>query len=184
LRSVGVFVEQSADTINRIADEVGLDFVQLHRPESVEGHRIERPVFVVIHATPQTTVDGVASRIGAIEESGTRVAGIAVDAFSATSHGGTGKVADWAIAQSLAGSFPTLLAGGLHPGNVAEAVRSVGPHGVDVSSGVETDGEKDREKINAFVQAARSAFAGSIGQVYVAPIGQAAQPIEGAQPLL
>lgn len=184
LRSVGVFVEQSANEINRIADDVELDLVQLHRPEMVVGYRIERPAILVIHATSQTTSDEICAQIAAVEDSGTRVAGIAVDAFSATSHGGTGRVADWVIAQQLARSYPTLLAGGLHSGNVTEAIQSVGPYGVDVSSGVETDGEKDRAKITAFAQAARSAFAASVGNVNIVPLGQAAQPVAGAQPLL
>jgi phosphoribosylanthranilate isomerase len=170
-RAVGVFVEQVANDINRIADEVGLDLVQLHRPEAAVGQRIERPVIVVIHATPQTTGSAVADYIGAIEESGTLVAGIAVDAYSASSHGGTGKVAEWAIARQLARSYPTLLAGGLHPDNVAGAILAVSPYGIDVSSGVETDGEKDRAKIIAFAHAARSAFAASVRQVNDVPFG-------------
>jgi phosphoribosylanthranilate isomerase len=183
-RAVGVFVEQDANDINRIADEVGLDLVQLHRPEAIIGHRIERPAIVVVHATPQTAADAVTAQIAAIEASGTHVAGIAVDAFSANSHGGTGRVADWAIARELVRSFPVLLAGGLHPGNVAEAIQTVGPFGVDVSSGVETDGEKDLAKIIAFAQAARAAFAASVRQVDVVPLGQSAKPVERAQSLL
>ncbi|KAG0326357.1 bifunctional tryptophan synthase trp1, partial [Podila horticola] len=75
--------------------------------------------------------------------------------------GGEGNSFDWSIAkqviQSQEGGFPVLLAGGLDPENVAEAVRQVRPWAVDVSSGVETNGEKDENKIREFIERAKSA---------------------------
>jgi phosphoribosylanthranilate isomerase len=174
LRAVGAFVDHRPDDINLIADAVGLDLVQLHRPEILaERTRIERPVLLVIHTGPATTLESVSSAAAAIVESGSSLAGIIVDGFKAGSHGGTGTNADWAIAREIASTFPVLLAGGLHPENVGQAIDAVGPAGVDVSSGVETDGEKDRAKIIAFVREARSAMAGaSLGRVNVVPLSQ------------
>ena len=79
----------------------------------------------------------------------------------ATRPGGLGKAFDWRLLQNLDPRVPFMLSGGLDPGNVAEAVSVTRPGGVDVSSGVErAPGEKDPEKIRAFIRAARAAAAG------------------------
>ncbi len=79
-----------------------------------------------------------------------------IDAHRAGQYGGTGKIAEWNVARSLARKAPILLAGGLNPTNVAQAVRQVQPWGVDVASGVETSpGVKDPQKVRAFVDAVR-----------------------------
>jgi phosphoribosylanthranilate isomerase len=174
LRAVGTFVGHRADDINLIADEVGLDLVQLHRSDVLaDGGRIERPVLLVIHTGPATTLESVSSAANAIVESGSLLAGIIVDGFKAGSHGGTGTKADWSLARELAEIYPVILAGGLHTENVGGAIESVGPAGVDVSSGVETDGEKDRAKIIAFVREARAGFERDlIGRVNLVPLSQ------------
>ena len=185
LRSVGVFVEQSVDEINRTADAVGIDLVQLHRPTVISsGGRIERPTILVVHASAETTLDSIARLAEDFEATGSMLAGIAVDAFTKDARGGTGTIANWVVARQVAQRYPTVLAGGLYPDNVGHAISDVGPIGVDVSSGVETDGEKDRAKILAFVRAARQGFQASVGQVDRVPLGQSAKPVEGAQPLL
>lgn len=183
LAPVGVFVEQSAEEINRIADAVDLDLVQVNRHEPTTlGTRIERPVLLAIHTDPATTLESVAARLDAFRDTGSSLACIVVDGFIAGSYGGSGTRADWALARRIAAQYPTLLAGGLNPDNVAEAIAAVGPAGVDVSSGVETNGQKDREKIIAFVERARQAMAHrSIGQMDHFPLGQSAKPVEGAQ---
>ena len=85
-----------------------------------------------------------------------RVRGFVVDAFSFEAYGGTGQTVDWALAREAAQAAPILLAGGLTPSNVQEAIRQVQPYGVDVSSGVEeSPGKKNQEKIRAFTQAVR-----------------------------
>jgi phosphoribosylanthranilate isomerase len=179
LLSVGVFVEQSPEEINRLADKVGLDLVQLHQFDPTAfGTRIERPVLLAIHTDPSTTVESVAIKVAAFQKSGSLLAGLVVDGYAAGVHGGAGVRADWAMARQIAERYPTLLAGGLNPTNVAEAIDIVGPAGVDVSSGVETDGRKDRHKIISFVQRARRAMAHySIGQVNDLPLGQSAEPV-------
>jgi phosphoribosylanthranilate isomerase len=84
------------------------------------------------------------------------VRGFLIDAFSDHAYGGTGQTVDWTLAQEAARSAPIILAGGLNPGNVAQAVQMVRPYGVDVSSGVEQrPGKKDPDKVKAFIQAAR-----------------------------
>jgi phosphoribosylanthranilate isomerase len=82
-----------------------------------------------------------------------------LDAHKPGEYGGTGHAADWSLAAGLAANAPILLAGGLRPENVAEAVRQVHPWGVDVASGVEwAPGKKDGQRMAAFVQAARAAL--------------------------
>jgi phosphoribosylanthranilate isomerase len=84
------------------------------------------------------------------------VRGFVLDAFSEKAYGGTGQTTDWALAAEVAKTTPILLAGGLTAENVIEAIRTVRPYGVDVSSGVESaPGKKDRAKITAFVDAVR-----------------------------
>lgn len=186
LRSVGVFVEHSAAEINRIAERVGLDLVQLHRSEVFrEGVPIERPVLLAVRTAPGTTVEYVDATVAALVDSGSQLAGLIVDGYKAGAHGGSGTKADWVVAREIAARYPTLLAGGLTPDNVVDAIHEVRPHGVDVSSGVETDGEKDRRKISAFVRNARAALGpASLREVDDSPLGQAANPIQGAQSLL
>jgi phosphoribosylanthranilate isomerase len=74
-----------------------------------------------------------------------------LDTFVSGSWGGTGQVGDWLLAREMARRYPTILAGGLTPENVGSAVEAVQPWGVDVSSGVETNGQKDEEKISTFI---------------------------------
>ena len=89
---------------------------------------------------------------------------VQLDTAHATLSGGTGQVFPWASARALCGSRPFLLAGGLGPDNVAEAIRVATPYGVDASSRLETaPGIKDRELVLAFVRAARDAFGAQLG---------------------
>jgi phosphoribosylanthranilate isomerase len=83
---------------------------------------------------------------------------ILVDGYAEEFAGGTGVRADWRLAAEIGASFPIILAGGLEPENVGTAIRQVRPLGVDVSSGVEIDGEKSSGRIEEFIRAARRAF--------------------------
>ncbi|MBI2766133.1 MAG: phosphoribosylanthranilate isomerase [Chloroflexi bacterium] len=148
---VGVFADQTSDEVNDIADAAGLDLVQLSGGESTEFvRRIGWPVVRAVHMQPETLAEDVYETIN-----GMPAAGVLLDTGSATLRGGTGETFDWAIAAEVAARLPFLLAGGLDPVNVAEAVAQVQPWGVDVSSGVETGGVKDMEKVRAFIRAAK-----------------------------
>ena len=145
---VGVFVNCEADFINDIAEQVGLQYVQLHGYEAPEFcHSIHRPVIKALSLNDPNDIQNVR----AYSETSWR---ILLD--TPTTHwGGTGQTHDWALARSVAQTIPILLAGGLTPENVREAIRQVHPWGVDVSSSVETNRVKDVEKIRMFIENVR-----------------------------
>ena len=147
---VGVFADQDADTINDIVEGCGLDLVQLSGSEPWElNEHIRRPILKCLKLRPEETA----------EELMTHVHGDAIvllDPYVEGTYGGTGITLDWSVAATVARETPTMLAGGLTPANIGEAVRDVLPWAVDVSSGVETDGAKDPAKIRAFIAAAKA----------------------------
>jgi phosphoribosylanthranilate isomerase len=147
-RVVGVFVDAPAGDINATADSCELDLVQLSGAEPEGGASISRPMIQAIHVTREMDAGSLEARIGA---SAAEI--ILLDTARAGSYGGTGETFRWDIVPKT--DRHILLAGGLNAANVQDAVRSVRPWGVDVSSGVETDGEKDHDKIRAFVRAVR-----------------------------
>ena len=153
---VGVFADMDADEVNDIAGTAGLDMVQLSGGET-QGYieRIELPVLRAIHVGTQDSAFDVFDAIvpGA-------AAGLLLDTASAEARGGTGQKFDWEVAAEVARRTPFLLAGGLTPETVAVAVAEVQPWGVDVSSGVESDGQKDIEKVRAFIRAAKGVKVG------------------------
>jgi phosphoribosylanthranilate isomerase len=146
--AVGVFVNQPREDVAHIADEVGLQVLQLHgdeTPEDCAGFSL--PVIKALRADASLT----AARVAAYP-----VRAVLLDTPALT-FGGTGIVFDWTRVGALALPLPVLLAGGLHPGNVADAVRVARPWAVDVASGVESAaGIKDAEAMRRFVRAARS----------------------------
>jgi phosphoribosylanthranilate isomerase len=148
---VGVFADQDADTVNAICEDVGLDLVQLSgsEPWEVCAH-IHRPIFKCMKVRDGETAEELMVHVheGAI---------VLLDPYVEGTYGGTGKTLDWNVASQIARSTTTVLAGGLTPNNIAKAVSVVQPWAVDVSSGVETEGVKDVEKIRAFIAAAREA---------------------------
>lgn len=155
VKMVGVFVNHSIDDVRDVDRVVGLDLLQLsgdEPPELVQA--LGRKAFKAVR--PESPVSATAegqryAGLGAVEPA------LLVDARHAGTYGGTGQLADWQAASSLAAAHAVLLAGGLTPDNVAEAVASVRPWGVDVASGVESaPGRKDPAKVIAFVAAARS----------------------------
>lgn len=149
--TVALFVDADAGLIARVVDEVGVDLLQFHGNESAAycaQHR--RPWIRALRMAPDTEPLSVQAEYSAGR-------GLLLDAYRPGVPGGTGEVFDWAaIPPSLRSKV--VLAGGLHSGNVAEAVRSVRPYAVDVSSGVEADkGVKDPNKIKAFIDEVRRA---------------------------
>jgi len=156
---VGVFVDRPRAEMARIADEVGLDILQLHGDEPPEA----------LAGLPRRAIKAVRVGKGFASDEAARYAGCAAGLLVDTRMpgetqlpGGTGVPFDWTLVKGLVERVPFLmLAGGLGPANVGEAIRAVAPHGVDVSSGVETlPGRKDPAKLRAFVEAARAAEAG------------------------
>jgi phosphoribosylanthranilate isomerase len=148
VQRVGVFVNETAEKINRIADRCGLDAVQLHGDESPAfckkiRHRVIKAVRV---KDPGSLKD--LSRYP--------VDGFLLDTYKEDQWGGTGKVFDWELAARAKKYGPVILAGGLNPRNVKAAIQKVQPYGVDVSSGVEqSPGKKDPKKVKAFLKAVR-----------------------------
>ncbi len=150
---VGVFADQEVADANEIADAAGLELIQLSGGEGEDFVRaITRPVLQAIHVRPETTGDDVIETAvpGA-------AAGIMLDTGSAQARGGTGETFDWAVASEVQARLPVMLAGGLSPENVGEAITAVEPWAVDVSTGVETEGRKDIEKVRAFTRAVKGA---------------------------
>ena len=146
---VGVFADQPASLVNSIAETLALDLIQLSGNEPWEDCLLlRRPVIKTERVAPQDDPGVITARA----EAGTASL-LHLDTAVAGHLGGTGATFDWEIGRAIAERLPVLLAGGLNPANVAEAVRTVRPWGVDVSSGVETNGVKDVNKIAAFIAA-------------------------------
>ena len=156
IKPVGVFVDTPASEVNRIADFCGLDWVQLSGNESWEYCRqIARPVIKAIRIGQQRPEDiNTELTVGLKTLSPQRFI-ILLDSQVEGKYGGTGITFNWKLAQQVTKEFPVIIAGGLNPENVAQAIEIATPWGVDVSSGVETDGTKDIAKIKAFIEAVR-----------------------------
>lgn len=149
---VGVFVNEGLATVRSIMDTCGLAMAQLHGDENVSYCReLARPAMKALRLRDRGSLLALAEYQG---RGGVR--GFVLDTFSELAYGGTGQITDWGLAAEVAKSTPILLAGGLTPDNVTEAIRTVRPYGVDVSSGVESaPGKKDHAKMRAFVDAVR-----------------------------
>lgn len=150
---VGVFARMTPAEVNDIAEAARLDLVQLSGGEDDAFVRaVQRPVLRTIHVRDGDDTADITERI---------IPGLAaatlLDTAVPGALGGTGTAFDWTLAEDVAARFPVVLAGGLTPENVGEAVRTVRPWAVDVSSGVETGAAKDPEKIRAFIRAAKGA---------------------------
>ena len=150
ITTVGVFVNETVDAMRHTAESVGLTAVQLHGEEPADlAGALRLPLLRAV------TLDGMRAAVAAWPPS-TR---FLLDAADPVRRGGTGDTVDWARAAELAAAHPVILAGGLTPANVAEAIAMVRPAGVDVSSGVEAEpGRKDHDKVAAFLARAREAF--------------------------
>jgi len=156
---VGVFVNMPASEVNRIASSCHLDWVQLSGDESWEYCRqITKPLIKAVRIKPGQRPEEIGEDLAA----GARVLSsqrcvYLLDSQVKGKYGGTGMTFDWSLARQAAEQFPVIIAGGLTPENVAQAIKTVAPWGVDVASGVETGGVKDIAKIRAFIEAVRRA---------------------------
>ena len=158
-RIVGLFADQAIEEVAGIVEFCGLDLVQLCGKESVEyAGQTGCDVIKVVHVAESATANddgGTGTQIKEFSGVGHLVT---LDRYVEGIQGGTGVGFDWDVAASLSqAGHPFLLAGGLTPENVSKAITKVHPWGVDVSSGVETNGKKDPAKIRDFMHEARAA---------------------------
>lgn len=152
---VGVFVNQPLDDVNQIAKESGLDLVQLHGSESLEYcELVEKPIIKVIHITPDYDLEELKAQVELYSEVSEF---LLFDSKIDGLWGGTGKTFDWNILKDITGDKPFFLSGGLNPENVKEAIETVHPYAIDVSSGLEEKpGLKDFEKIENLMEVMNS----------------------------
>ena len=149
--TVGLFVNASSCELNETLDALPLDLLQFHgdeSPQACDGYH--RPFIKALRVRPGDDIAAACRAYG-------KASGILLDAYVPGVPGGTGERFDWSlIPRDL--PKPIILAGGLDPDNVAQAIAQVRPYAVDVSGGVErSKGIKDHDKIRAFMSAVRSA---------------------------
>lgn len=140
VKKVGVFVNKDVDKVNKIAEELNLDMVQLHGDESPEYcNQMIKPVIKVFR---------VNNKFDSIMLNNYQVATFLFDTYNKENHGGTGESFNWQSILQLYTEIPVILSGGLNADNVLEGIEVVKPSAVDVNSGVEAaPGKKDEEKI-------------------------------------
>jgi len=150
IKTVGVFVNETVENLVTIANEANLDAVQLHGDEDEafiqslkERTNVEvwKAIQIRTAADTEKWIDSSADML-------------LFDAYHKDERGGTGEVFDWSSLDAF--ERPFMLAGGIDSTNVARAIRTVRPYGIDISSGIETNGVKDDEKITAFIKIVKS----------------------------
>ena len=151
ITTVALFVDADPEAVRAVLREVPVHLLQFHGAEPPDYcNAFDRPWLKAVRVKPGVDLLQYAGRYAAAK-------GLLLDAFSDAAHGGTGQSFDWTLIPDRL-PLPIVLAGGLTPGNVGEAVRRVRPWAVDVSSGVEREkGIKDAAKIAAFIRGARDA---------------------------
>jgi phosphoribosylanthranilate isomerase len=147
--SVGVFVDEPPDAVKEVAQAVGLAAVQLHGHEDVHAYSIDGcRVLKAVAIGEEADVEQATALPSPVLP--------LLDAHDPVKRGGTGRTIDWVLAARVAAVRPIVLSGGLHAGNVADAIRAVRPYAVDVSSGVEyAPGRKDPARLRALFAAVR-----------------------------
>jgi phosphoribosylanthranilate isomerase len=148
---VGVFVDPAPEKVNELAEKCGLTTLQFHGSES--------PDFCAQFSLPVIKAFRIADKSSLTQLASYKTAAWLLDSDVPGQFGGSGEKFDWSLAREATKlGRPIILAGGLTPGNVAQAMDQVRPYGVDVSSGVESaPGKKDAKKVAAFIRAARAA---------------------------
>lgn len=146
---VGVFVNDDAETVNRVCEQAGFTVAQLHGTESVETvEAVEVPVIKAVHVVHDASSEQLRQIMEPYAE---HVDYFLLDTHRTNMWGGTGESFNWRLARDLAEEFPLFLAGGLTAENLEEAVETMRPAGIDVSSSLESEpGKKDFGKIDAF----------------------------------
>lgn len=157
IQKVGVFVNTPLPTILRIADTCALDWIQLSGDEPWAFCReLKRPIIKVVRVSRNYRAEDIAKHL---EYSSKRLGDqqhiFMLDSNAREKYGGTGTRFNWKLAAPITQKFPVIVAGGLKPDNVTQAIEILSPWGVDVSSGVETKGAKDLDKIHKFIDNVR-----------------------------
>jgi len=163
VKKVGVFVNRSLEEVNEIADYCNLDVVQLHGEESPDYcQKIEKETWKALRVKDEDSLERVKEYEGKVEL-------FLLDAYDKNAHGGTGKKFNWDLLETLPKKFQIALAGGLNGGNIEEAIKITTPKIVDISSGVEVDGNKDEALIKKVVKKVRNSQRkfGEFGGQYV-----------------
>ncbi len=161
--AIGVFVNADLATICGHVERLALSGIQLHGDEPPE-FLTDLPDVPIVRARRMDDrgVAAIAADLEACEAAGRLPDAVLVDAYTPGRYGGTGETVSWsglADYRKWLGNIPLILAGGLTPDNVAEAIRTVRPYGVDTASGVErSPGVKDHAKMQSFIQNAKVAF--------------------------
>ncbi len=142
IKKVGVFVNEDINVVNEISHICGIDVVQLHGDEAPEYcMKVDRTVWKAFRIKDYNSIDKISQY---------NVDAILLDTYSKDDYGGTGRAFDWNLISGLNERYKIVLAGGLNLENVEDAVKTVHPYCVDVSSGVEINGVKDENKIREF----------------------------------
>ena len=151
IKKVGVFVNEPVRSLIAISEQAGLDIIQLHGDEG------EDYIKEVKHETGKELWKAVRVRtVKDIQEAQRLPADkLLLDSFSEESYGGTGKVMDFAVLDQADIRQPYFIAGGLTVENLPEILKKAEPYGIDISSGIETEGVKDREKMLKVIQCVR-----------------------------
>ena len=149
ITSVGVFVDEKTEEIEKVIASTGIDVIQLHGDETPDMCRFSRRIIKAIRVKSLESLDTLVNYKD-------RVSAFVLDTFAPDIFGGTGLIFNWDIAEYAKQFGRVILAGGLTPDNISEAVRRVRPYGVDVSSGVELKkGKKDHNKLKLFIERAK-----------------------------
>ena len=156
--TVGVFVNTEVGKVNKIADSCGLDWVQLSGDEPWGYCReLSRPVIKVIRVSRNYKPEKIIADLSYGEKILANQKHLyLIDSNAPEKFGGTGQPFNWKLARPIAEEFPVIIAGGLTSENVEEAMQIIKPWGVDVSTGVETKGAKDLDKILKFINTVKN----------------------------